>query len=184
MCRSDEESEALVGLRREPVHPGDHPLPEAIEGAPLLRDAERVVFRGATLSSVEDPGDVAVHGVSCVGECVPMLCLEDIQDGLEDRVGVVGEPLIIRLYRVDVAVPLVRHAADEVHGLVRCVVSALSFLFLGRRPSSSKCASPGPGAGGWLVAPGGGHCGPGFWYVGVWLALLWPPICHAPGARV
>ena len=61
-----------------------------------------------------------------------MLCLEAVQDCREDCVGVVGEALLGVAHRVDGTAPRVlQDAADIPQGLVRRVVSALSFAFLG-----------------------------------------------------
>ena len=61
-----------------------------------------------------------------------MLCLEAVQDGLEDGVGVVGASSIGCAHRVDDVVSRVlRDAADVLQGLVRCVLSAVPFAFLG-----------------------------------------------------
>ena len=61
-----------------------------------------------------------------------MLCLEAVQDCLEDGVGVIGAASFGGAYRVDGTAPRVlQDAADVPQGLVRRVVSALSFAFLG-----------------------------------------------------
>ena len=61
-----------------------------------------------------------------------MLCLEAVQDCLEDYVGVVGEAPFGGAHRVDCTAPRVfQDAADVPQGLVRRVVSAVSFAFLG-----------------------------------------------------
>ena len=53
------------------------------------------MFDGAPLFPVEDPGHMLADGVSGVGvelgEGVPVLCLEAVQDCLEDGVEVIGE---------------------------------------------------------------------------------------------
>ena len=58
-------------------------------------DAEGVVFHGAPLVPVEDLGHMFAVGASGMGvefgEGVPVLCLEAVQDGLEDGVGVMGQ---------------------------------------------------------------------------------------------
>ena len=61
-----------------------------------------------------------------------MLCLEAVQDCLEDGVGVIGEASFGGADRVDGTAPCVlQEAADVPQGLVRRVVSAVSFAFLG-----------------------------------------------------
>ena len=99
-------------------------------------DAEGVVFDGAPLFPVEDPGHMLADGVSGVGVKlgggVPVLCLEAVEDCLEDGVGVIGEASLEGAHRVDVTAPRVlQDAADVPQGLVRRVVSAVSFAFLG-----------------------------------------------------
>ena len=60
-----------------------------------------------------------------------MLRLEAVQDCLEDGVRVVGEGPPGGAHGVDGEVPRVlQNGADVPHGLVRCVVSAVSFVFL------------------------------------------------------
>ena len=67
-----------------------------------------------------------------LGEGVPLLCLEAVQDCLEDGVRVVGEAPLGGAHRVHCTAPRVlQDAADVLHGLVRRVVSAASFAFLG-----------------------------------------------------
>ena len=67
-----------------------------------------------------------------LGEGVPVLRLEAVGDCLEDGTGVVGEALLGDAQRVDGTEPCVlQDAADIPQGLVRRVVSALSFAFLG-----------------------------------------------------
>ena len=99
-------------------------------------DAEGVVFDGAPLFVVEDLGHMLADGASGMGveleEGLPLLCLEAVQDGLDDVVGVVGEAPIGCVQSVDGTASCVfQDAADVPQGLVRCVVSALSFAFLG-----------------------------------------------------
>ena len=61
-----------------------------------------------------------------------MLCLEAVQDCLEEGVGVVGEAPLGVAQRVDGTVfRLLHDAADVPQGLVWSVVSAVSFVFLG-----------------------------------------------------
>ena len=61
-----------------------------------------------------------------------MFCLEAVQDCLEDGVGIVGEPPLWGAQHVDGTAPRILHdAADVPQGLVRCVVSAVFFVFLG-----------------------------------------------------
>ena len=61
-----------------------------------------------------------------------MLCLEALQDCLEDGIGVIGEAPRKRAHRVDGTAPRVlQDAADVLQGLVRRVLSAVSFAFLG-----------------------------------------------------
>ena len=91
---------------------------------------------GAPLFSVEDPGQMLADGASSmgveVGEGVPVLCLEAVQDCLEDGVGVVHEAPLGGAQRLDGTTPRVfQGAADVPQGLVRRVVSAVSFAFLG-----------------------------------------------------
>ena len=60
-----------------------------------------------------------------------MLCLEAVQDCLEDGVGVVGEAPLGGAHRVHGTTPRVfQDAPDIPQGLVRRVVSAVSFAFL------------------------------------------------------
>ena len=67
-----------------------------------------------------------------LAEGVPLLCLEAVQDCLEDGVGVVGEAALRSAHHVDGTTPRVlQDAADVPQGLVGCVVSAISFAFLG-----------------------------------------------------
>ena len=61
-----------------------------------------------------------------------MLCLKAAQDCLGDGVGVIGEASLRGSHRVDGTAPRVfQDAADVPQGLVRRVVSAVSFAFLG-----------------------------------------------------
>ena len=94
------------------------------------------MFDGALLFPVEDPGHMLADGVSGVGvelgEGVPVLCLEAVQDCLEDGVGVIVEAFLRVVHRMDGTAPRVlQDAADVPQGLVRRVLSALSFAFLG-----------------------------------------------------
>ena len=94
------------------------------------------MFDAAPLFPVEDLGHMFAEGASGMGvelgEGVPVLCLEAVQDGLEDGVGVVGEAPIGGAHRVDgTASRVLQDAADVPQGLVRRVVSAVSFVFLG-----------------------------------------------------
>ena len=112
------------------------PLFQAVQGALQFGDAEGVVFDGAPLFPVEDPRHMLADGASGmgveVGEGVPVLCLEAVQDCLEDGVGVVGEAPPRCAHRVDGTTPRVfQDAADIPQGLVRRVVSAVSFAFMG-----------------------------------------------------
>ena len=60
-----------------------------------------------------------------------MLCLGAVQDCLEDGVGVIGEASFGGAHRVGCTAPRVlQDAADVPQGLVRRVVSAVSFAFL------------------------------------------------------
>ena len=93
------------------------------------------MFDGAPLFPVEDPGHMLADGVSGVGvelgEGVPVLCLEAVQDCLEDGVWVIGEASLGGAHRADGTAPRVlQDAADVPQGLV-LVVSAVSFAFLG-----------------------------------------------------
>ena len=95
------------------------------------------MFDGAPLFLVADPGHMLADGASGmgveVGEGVPVLSLEAVQDCLKDGVGVVGEAPLGGAHRVDGTSPRVfQDAADVPQGLVRRVVSAVSFAFLGR----------------------------------------------------
>ena len=81
-------------------------------------------------------GHMLADGVSGVGvklgEGVPVLCLEAVEDCLEDGVGVIGEASLGGAHRVDGTAPRVlQDAADVPQGLVRRLVSAVSFAFLG-----------------------------------------------------
>ena len=94
------------------------------------------MFDGAPLFPVEDPGHMLADGASGMGvelrEGVPVLCLEAVQDCLEDYVGVVGEAPLGGAHRVDGTAPRVlQNGADVPQGLVRRVVSPVSFAFLG-----------------------------------------------------
>ena len=94
------------------------------------------MFDGAPMFPVEDPGHMLADGVSGVGaeleEGVPVLCLEAVQDCLEDGVRVIGEASLGGAHRVDGTAPRVlQDAADVPQGLVRRVVSAVPFAFLG-----------------------------------------------------
>ena len=94
------------------------------------------MFDGAPLFVVEDPGHMLADGASGIGvvlgEGVPVLCLEAVQDCLEEGVGVAGEAPLGGAHRVDGTAPRVlQDAADVAQGLVRRVVSAVSFAFLG-----------------------------------------------------
>ena len=76
------------------------------------------MFDGATLFPVEDPGHMLADGVSGVGvelgEGVPVLCLEAVQDCLEDGVRVIGEASFGGAYRVDGTAPRVLQDAADV----------------------------------------------------------------------
>ena len=76
------------------------------------------MFDGAALFPVEDPGHMLADGVSGVGvelgEGVPVLCLEAVQDCLEDGVGVVGEASFGGAHRVDGTAPCVLQDAADV----------------------------------------------------------------------
>ena len=101
-----------------------------------FRDAEGVVFDGAPLFPVQDHGRMFAHGASGMGvelgEGVPVLCLDTVQDGPEDGVGVVGEASLGDAHRVDGAASRVlQDAADVPQGLVQRVISAVSVAFLG-----------------------------------------------------
>ena len=90
------------------------------------------MFDGAPLFPVEDFGHMLADGASGVGvelgEGIPVLCLEAVQDCLEDGVGVVGEAPLGGAHRVDGTAPRVlQDAADVPQGLVRRVVSAVYF---------------------------------------------------------
>ena len=86
------------------------------------------MFNGAPLFPVEDPGHMLADGASGVGVALG----ECVQDCLEDGVGVVGEAPLGSAHRVDGTAPRVlQDAADVPQGLVRRVVSAVSFAFLG-----------------------------------------------------
>ena len=94
------------------------------------------MFDGVPLFPVEDPGHMLTDGASGmgveVGDGVPVLCLEAVQDCLEDGVRVVGEAPLGGAHRVDGTTPRVfQDAADVLQGLVRRVASAVSFAFLG-----------------------------------------------------
>ena len=94
------------------------------------------MFNGAPPFPVEDPGHMLADGVSGVGvelgQGVPVLCLEAVQDCLEDGVGVIGEASLRGAHRVDgTALRVLQDAADVPQGLVRRVVSAVSFAFPG-----------------------------------------------------
>ena len=94
------------------------------------------MFDGAPLFPVEDPGHMLAAGVSGVGvelgEGVPVMCLEAVHDCLEDGVRDIGEASLGGAHRVDDTAPRVlQDAADVPQGLVPCVVSAVSFAFLG-----------------------------------------------------
>ena len=94
------------------------------------------MFDGAPLFPVEDLGHIFADGASGMrvelGEGVPVLCLEAVQGDLQDGVGAVGEASIGGAHRVDGAASLVLEgAADIPQGLVRSVVSAVPFAFLG-----------------------------------------------------
>ena len=94
------------------------------------------MFDGAPLFPVEDLGHMFADGASGMGlelgEGLPVLCLEAVQESLEDGVGVVGEAPLGGAHRVDGTAPRVlQDAADILQGLVRRVVSAVSFVFLG-----------------------------------------------------
>ena len=99
-------------------------------------DAEEVVFDGAPLFPVEDLGHIFADAASGMGielrEGIPVLCLEAVQDGLENSVGVVGEAPIGDAHRVDgTASRVLQNAAGVPQGLVRHVGCAGSFAFLG-----------------------------------------------------
>ena len=94
------------------------------------------MFDVAPLFPVEDIGYVVADGASRMGvergEYVPVLRLEAPQNGLGEGVGVVGEASIGGAYRVDGAASrVVQDAAHILQGLVRRVVSAVSFALLG-----------------------------------------------------
>ena len=94
------------------------------------------MFNRALLFPVEDPGHMLADGASGVGvelgEGVPVLCLEAVQDCLEDGIGVIGADPLGVAHRVDDTPPRVlQDAADVPQGLLRRVVAALSFAFLG-----------------------------------------------------
>ena len=76
------------------------------------------MFDGAPLFPVEDPGHMLADGVSGVGvelgEGVPVLCLEAVQDCLEDGVGVIGEASFGGAYCVDGTAPRVLQDAADV----------------------------------------------------------------------
>ena len=73
---------------------------------------------GAPLFPVEDPRHMLVDGVSGVGvelgEGVTVLCLEAVQDCLEDGVGVIGEASFGAAHRVDGTAPRVLQDAADV----------------------------------------------------------------------
>ena len=76
-----------------------------------------MVFDDAPLFPVEDPGHMLADGVSGVGvelgEGVPVLRLEAVQDCLEDGVGVIGEASFGGADRVDgTASRVLQDAAD------------------------------------------------------------------------
>ena len=94
------------------------------------------MFHGAPLFPVEALGHMFADGASGMavelGEGVPVLCLEAVQDCLEDSVGVVGEAPLGSAHRVHNTAPrILRDAADVPQGLLRRVVSAVSFALLG-----------------------------------------------------
>ena len=94
------------------------------------------MFDGAPLFPVENLGLMFADGASGMGvelgEGVPVLCLEAVQDGLEDGVGGVGEAPLGEAHRLDgTASPVLQDAADVPQGLVRRVVSAVSSTFPG-----------------------------------------------------
>ena len=99
-------------------------------------DAERDVLDGVPLFPFVDLGHIFADCASGMGvkrgEGVPVLCLEAIQDGLEDSFGVIGEDSIRDVHCVDdVASCVLQDAADALQGLVRCAVYSLPFAFLG-----------------------------------------------------
>ena len=60
------------------------------------------------------------------------MCLEAVQDSLQDSVGVIGEVSIGGVHCVDgAASPVLQDAAHVPQGLVWCVLSAVPFAFLG-----------------------------------------------------
>ena len=94
------------------------------------------LFDGEPLILVEDLGYVVADGASVVGvqcgDCLPVLRLEAIQNGLQDRVRIAGEASIGGGYYVDGAASRVlQNAADVPRGLARCVVSAVPSAFSG-----------------------------------------------------
>ena len=115
------------------------------------------MFHGVPLFQVEDLGHMFADGASPMGvelrEGAPVLCLEGVQDGLEDGVRVLGGASIGAAHRVDGTVSgVLQDVADLPQGLVRRVISAVSLAFLG-----SSCFAVGvPFLE--LVAPGGEEC--------------------------
>ena len=93
------------------------------------------MFDGAPLFPVEDPRHMLADGASGmgveVGEGVPVLCLEAVQDCLEDGIGVLAEAPLGGAHRVDgMTLCVFQDAADVPQGPVRRVVSAVSLAFL------------------------------------------------------